>query len=558
MALNSINTNSNALIALENLNVTNQALQDTQNRISTGQRVSSAKDNGAIYAIAQNLRAQNTAFDSVKDSLNRGVSTVDVALSAGNSISSALTQLKQLALSASDTSLDANSRAAFQSKYQQTAQQIQTYLKNATFNGVNLLNGSTTSYSALANINGQSTITVQGQNLSLATNFTGGAAATLSTQTGVAGPQASNQAANSTTSFVSLSQASSFTVTVAGSTTASQNVTFQVNLAAGAYSSSTLAAAINTAYTNAGGTAASIIDGTTTAGKLILKGTNLAGAAGTISLSNGAGDLTGSLSTFLGGLTTNVAGASTTETNTLAQVALGTTGAALSQTSTFSLTTDTGAAFTVSLGQGFHSINDISTQINNAYNAAGYSGSVASVNNGKIVLTGIGNTPNTTPGTGIGAGTGDLGSVATVQQFLGFDSAAVGAATVAAASATTNAVAATAFTESGGGGLIQVSGNETFSSTTNYTDLLSKLDTSITNVNQALSALGVSSTALTNHLTFVGTLQDTLTTGVSNLVDADVAKESATLQALQTKQQLGVQALSIANSSKSSLLSLFR
>ena len=51
---------------------------------------------------------------------------------------------------------------------------------------------------------------------------------------------------------------------------------------------------------------------------------------------------------------------------------------------------------------------------------------------------------------------------------------------------------------------------------------------------------------------------DTLTTGVGNLVDADVAKESANLTALQTKQQLGVQALSIANSSSSSLLSLFR
>ena len=133
-----------------------------------------------------------------------------------------------------------------------------------------------------------------------------------------------------------------------------------------------------------------------------------------------------------------------------------------------------------------------------------------------------------------------------------------GATTVAAASATSNGVAATAFTETGGGGLILVSGNETFSTTTNYTDLLSKLDTSINNVNQSLSALGVSSTALSNHLTFVSTLQDTLSNGVSNLVDADVAKESATLQALQTKQQLGIQALSIANSSKSSLLSLFR
>ncbi|WP_255357068.1 flagellin, partial [Caulobacter sp. CCH9-E1] len=46
--------------------------------------------------------------------------------------------------------------------------------------------------------------------------------------------------------------------------------------------------------------------------------------------------------------------------------------------------------------------------------------------------------------------------------------------------------------------------------------------------------------------------------GVGNLVDADLAKESAKLQSLQTKQQLGVQALSIANQSTSSILSLFR
>ena len=60
------------------------------------------------------------------------------------------------------------------------------------------------------------------------------------------------------------------------------------------------------------------------------------------------------------------------------------------------------------------------------------------------------------------------------------------------------------------------------------------------------------------HLTFVGKLQDTLEAGVGNLVDADLAKESARLTALQTKQQLGVQALSIANSSTSMLLGLFR
>ena len=60
------------------------------------------------------------------------------------------------------------------------------------------------------------------------------------------------------------------------------------------------------------------------------------------------------------------------------------------------------------------------------------------------------------------------------------------------------------------------------------------------------------------HKSFVAKLSDELNTGIGNLVDADLAKESAKLQALQTKQQLGIQALSIANSAPQSILSLFR
>ena len=73
-----------------------------------------------------------------------------------------------------------------------------------------------------------------------------------------------------------------------------------------------------------------------------------------------------------------------------------------------------------------------------------------------------------------------------------------------------------------------------------------------------LSSLGTASTGLDTHLTFVGKLQDSLDAGVGNLVDADLAKESAKLQSLQTKQQLGVQALSIANQTPQSILSLFK
>ncbi|MGH6955320.1 MAG: flagellin, partial [Caulobacteraceae bacterium] len=53
----SVNTNAGALIALENLNQTSASLQKAQNIISTGELISSAKDNGAIWAIAQNERS---------------------------------------------------------------------------------------------------------------------------------------------------------------------------------------------------------------------------------------------------------------------------------------------------------------------------------------------------------------------------------------------------------------------------------------------------------------------------------------------------------------------
>ena len=73
-----------------------------------------------------------------------------------------------------------------------------------------------------------------------------------------------------------------------------------------------------------------------------------------------------------------------------------------------------------------------------------------------------------------------------------------------------------------------------------------------------LQALGTQSKSLERQITFNSKLQDALEAGVGNLIDADLAKESAKLTALQTKQQLGVQALSIANQSSGILLSLFR
>ena len=77
-------------------------------------------------------------------------------------------------------------------------------------------------------------------------------------------------------------------------------------------------------------------------------------------------------------------------------------------------------------------------------------------------------------------------------------------------------------------------------------------------MSSSLATLGTQSKSLGRQITFVNKLQDAMEAGVGNLVDADLAKESAKLTALQTKQQLGVQALSIANQGSSILLSLFR
>lgn len=88
--------------------------------------------------------------------------------------------------------------------------------------------------------------------------------------------------------------------------------------------------------------------------------------------------------------------------------------------------------------------------------------------------------------------------------------------------------------------------------------LATKLDTFFDKVKTSLSDLGAGSRQIEGQLSFNSNLNDVITTGIGNLVDADLAKESASLQALQVQQQLGVQALSIANQSPQTLLSLFR
>jgi flagellin len=155
------------MIALQNLNQTNTEMAGVQNRINTGLRISGPKDNGAVWAIAQNMRMDVQALNAVTQSLNRTMSVADTAIAAGTSISELLKDMKEKALAAKDPSIDANAREAYNAEFVALRDQITKTIQNAAFDGSNLVDGSVANIQALANADGTQAITVATRNLSL-------------------------------------------------------------------------------------------------------------------------------------------------------------------------------------------------------------------------------------------------------------------------------------------------------------------------------------------------------------------------------------------------------
>jgi flagellin len=109
-----------------------------------------------------------------------------------------------------------------------------------------------------------------------------------------------------------------------------------------------------------------------------------------------------------------------------------------------------------------------------------------------------------------------------------------------------------------GGSVITVASGGNISTAAAAATMVTTLETTQTNLATSLSNLGSASRNIDAQSAFTSKLSDAIESGIGNLVDADLAKESAKLQALQVKQQLGVQALSIANQAPQTITSLFR
>ena len=185
MSLFSVNTNVGAMIALQNLAVINRELLTTQNRISTGLKIASAKDDGAIWAIAQGQRAESRAYNAVIGSLQRGQSAVDVGLAAGESVSDLLSQMREKMLAVTDKSLTTAARSALNEDYKSLRAQIDRVVGGADFNGLNLVGPAATAkgVKSLSDTRGGASIDVDAIDLSTGGTTLGSVLADLTTVT---------------------------------------------------------------------------------------------------------------------------------------------------------------------------------------------------------------------------------------------------------------------------------------------------------------------------------------------------------------------------------------
>ena len=152
MSLNSVNTNVGARAAVRHLNATATELATTQRRVSTGLRVGSVRDNGAVWAIAQKQRGDVRSIGAIMGGLQRARSVLDVAVASGEVASELLIQMKEKALAAADTGLSSESRAALNQDFLQLKDQLARAVNNADYDGVNLIDADATGYKVAAGL----------------------------------------------------------------------------------------------------------------------------------------------------------------------------------------------------------------------------------------------------------------------------------------------------------------------------------------------------------------------------------------------------------------------
>ncbi|WDI31550.1 flagellin [Hyphococcus flavus] len=263
--MNSLLTNTSAMVALQNLRSVNKDLNMVQEQISTGKKVGNAKDNAAIFAISTVMQSDVKGFEAINQSLNLGASSVGVARGAAEKVTELLTEIKGLVVAAQEENVD---RAKIQTDIGQLRDQISSIVDAAQFNGLNFLKGSDTT-SFLASLDRDSGGSVTASNISVSAQsleLTAGTAV-ASTLTGTTG---ANGTADSAAALVATGN--DFTLTVTGTVADGNVLELKIDGTRFSYTVDTgedetdVANAINNAINDAGiaGVTAAVAGGTVT------------------------------------------------------------------------------------------------------------------------------------------------------------------------------------------------------------------------------------------------------------------------------------------------------
>jgi flagellin len=159
---NSVFTNPSAFTALRSLNTVNRRLDVTQNRVSTGLRVSSSLDDASAFAVAQGIRGELRALESVTQGLNNSKAVGKVAVTGATAVSNILIDIRQKITELANASISASQRTIIKADFDQLLSQAGSFISNASYNGFTLLRSNGASVSTLANLQGGSlTLSVQ-------------------------------------------------------------------------------------------------------------------------------------------------------------------------------------------------------------------------------------------------------------------------------------------------------------------------------------------------------------------------------------------------------------
>ena len=505
--MSSILTNTSAMVALQTLKGINANLQQTQSEISTGKAVASAKDNSAVWAISKVMEADVNGFTAISDSLSLGESSVAVGQKAAETVTDLLTEMKGKIVAAQGENVD---RTKLQTDISALRDQIASVVSAAQFNGLNLVSG-TDDVNILSSLDRASDGSVTASSITVRRQD-------LGTSQGTFGTGAS-LAANGTESLTTIDAGANTAIVTVGNTWAADDT------------ATLTVAGVEVTFTSAGTSAADVADGL--AG--LINGLGLEGITATgnsdgtldIDSTRGFEDVAVSVSESTAGdgdvliTTLNGTGSLTLTSGDIderAESIAFSTSAAVTEGDSYKVTIGS-TSYDYVAGKG-ETMEDVARGLKIAVDAGGNADITTRV----------------------------VQDASTGQWSLKVDHDSASSAT---------------FTLSGNAGGVASGGLFGLDSIDVTTDAgaTSALDNIETMINVAVDAaadFGSAAGRVETQNDFISGLTDSLRAGIGALVDADMEAASAKLQALQVQQQLGTQALTIANQAPQNILSLFR